>query len=578
MSVPRPRILVGDDAALARIREGLSSRIDMEVTAVTSTADAVKALSSVPAPAASILPGEGKVDGIEACKQVGALARPELGVIVVLPADTQKRDAAFIAGADDVIVGPADAGLVLRRVKARTSGQPFQGAPKASVPFQVNLQAASGQIVHANAIALSREALQVQLPAGAAPSPANTLMRATYTLYQGGTFTVWARVASIEKQGDLPGRATLRLVGLTPNEYAAIDYFVDFYSKTPSTVPAVENTGEIELSKENLASSPSPAPVSEDLAATDATMEQVASCELGTLAGMAGRIAGARKETETPPGFSAARMRASVPRLSPVETSALRGTTMYNEILGDLRSVSGMKLKLFELAGQIKSGAKLDKKRAESLALNAISEAEAIHSRMQEHIQNRLKQGDTRAVRDLNPVTAGLLNACSELKFAVDKHLLGKAGPVSAAPPMAAAPIRYDKPVPSQRPEKAAAAAPQAKSSSGSGKMLAGILLVALAGGAIWANRGFFSPPEPQRFLAPDSEIDFQTGGLRVWRSYMEGNDYVCLVDDSWLSLDAAARDAAIADLAARAAQKGAQNTKVVDVRGRVLAEKPSGG
>src|SRR5688572_10678964 len=146
MSVPRPRILVGDDASLARIREGLASRIDMEVATDATTADAVKALSVAPLPAASVLPGEGAIDGIEVCKQVGALTKPELGIILLLPADTQKRDAAFIAGADDVIVGPSDAGLVLRRVKARTSGQPFQGAPKAATPFHVNLQTPSGQV------------------------------------------------------------------------------------------------------------------------------------------------------------------------------------------------------------------------------------------------------------------------------------------------------------------------------------------------------------------------------------------------------------------------------------------------
>lgn len=581
MSASRPRILVGDDAALARIREGLGSRIDVEIVTVASTADAVRLLSSPPAPAATLLPGEGAIDGIAVCKQVGAIVKPDLGIVLVLPADTQKRDAAFIVGADDVIVGPADAGLVLRRVKARTSGQPFQGAPKASVPFQVNLQTVSGQVLHANATTLSREALQVQLPASAPLLGPNALLRATYTLYQGGTFTVWARVSSVEKQGDLPGRATLRLVGLTPNEYAAIDYFVDFYSKTPSTVPAVENTGEIEAAKE---SAPAAAASTDDVAVSDATLGQVAEADIGALAAFAGKIAGGRREAEPPPGFSGARLRASVPRLSPVETSALRGTTMYNEILGDLRAVSGTKLKLFELAAQIKSGAKLDKKSAETIAMTAIAEAEQIHTRMQEHLQNRLKQGDTRAVRDLNPVTAGLLNACSELKFAVDKHVLGKAGPApSVVVPSAAAaagPIRYDK---SEKPAAAtgagaAAEKPARASGGGSRRMLRGGTVALLAAGAIWSNRGLFNGAAPQRFIAPDAELEYKVGGLRVWRTFVDGTNYVCVVDDSWRDLDAAARDAALAELAVKAAAQGAQNAKVLDARGSVLAEKRVGG
>ena len=582
MSAARTRILLGDDQELlARVRPAIASRPDYDVV---TAASAEEALQQAAASRVAIFPAAGGFDGIETCRRLKAASGGATMVMLVVASDAVAlRDPCFGAGADDVLFSPVDGADVPKRIEA-PSGVLFRAAPRADVTLRVHLQTGAGKVLEVDASAVSREGLVVTLPAGANPQP-NTLVRAIFTLYEGGTLTLYARATP----GEPMPRAIFRFVGVTAEERGAIDYFVDFYRKQqPGEAKPEpwqeEPTGEQKASTAAKAAAAAAAPAvatSGDAKATDETLADILAVELGELAAIASRIAAGRSDVVAPAGFNLGRLRQFIPKLTPTENSALRGTTMYNDAIVDLRAASGAKLKLYEMTAQLKGGGDplLSKTAAQQASNALIGEAERVHGRLEALIAERVKQANTVAVKDLNSVKTTLVSACLELKNTVDRDILGKA-PTAAAPAVSAGPqpVRYDKPVSASAPSidsGASAAAAKRPQGSGRGKRaVLGVFLLAGIAGAAWSNRGLFVPPAPQEFVAKNPEL--ASGNLRVWHAVTRGSDWLLVVDDSWKHLDDGQRKAAVADLA-KQAPPDAKQIRVLDARNAELYTQPIG-
>lgn len=583
VSANRTRLLFADDTdLLARARSGIVDRPEFDVVLAASTDEALQHVAGAPQPGAVVLPADGAIDGLQICRVVKAAANGgRVPVILALPAnESSKRDACFAAGADDVLFAPVEVADVAARLDRATPA--FRGAPRAEVELVVRLASPIGNaVIDAMGSQLSREALQVTLPAGMPPVPAGQLVRAVFTLYEGGTLQVWARVAApLDSR-----RVVLRLVGLTEPELRAIDYFVDFYLKRTATAPDATNGGApaAGASAEELLQSAAvpeaparPVSAAAPTLAPGETVRLLAEASLDELAAVAAVFSSGR-EGKVPRGFDSARIRAWIPKLSSTETSALRGTTMYNNILGDLRSSAAARLRLAELTAALReAGTSVDGKTAESAVLSAIAEAQQIHSALDAGFHDMIKAGNTSAMRDLQPVKAGLLSACVELKAVLDRDVLGKeaaAAGAKAAPKAAPSQAKYTLDVAQKaepRPERMSKESKSTPAPEGSGaarKIGIAVLLVALAGGAAWSNLSRFSPATPPIFR-PDTVL-FEVQGVRVWNSTSDGETITWILDGSWDVSNEEARTAAVDEMARRSA--GMKRMRVIDYRAKEL-------
>lgn len=588
MSANRTRLLFADetDDLLAPARNGILGRPEFDVQSAASTDEAIRIVTER-VPGAIVLPADGTaIDGVQVCRSVKSTPQGKaVPVVLVLPAHASaRRDACFAAGADDVAFAPVDAVDLAARLDR--ASPPFRSAPRAAVELIVRLASPTGNaVVDAKAAQISREAVQVALPTGISPPASGVLMRAVFTLYEGGTLQVWARVAPPADTG----KTVLRFVGLTDAERRAIDYFVDFYLKraggTAPAAPASQSPpagGGGQSAEDLLASLEAPPPASSQASGVEVaeTLRLVGGATLDALADCATGLAAGRGDTSVPAGFDPARVRNWLPKLAPAETSALRGTTMYNSLLADLRATSAAKIRLFELNIVLREhGARVDKTAAERTVLAAISEAQQIHNGLEARFQDLLKGGNTAAIRDLTPVKGGLLSACVELKTTLDRDVLGKeiAGAARNVPKVVQ-PVRYDRPDPAAA---AAAAAAENKPSrgvsteSGAGaskgkRIRIALLLVMLGAGAVWSNRRVFIPEAAPPFLPPI--VQFETHGVRVWMSSTDSasDTTTYIIDGSWALVDAAAREAAVEALVQRAGD--VQRVRVIDYRKRELA------
>ena len=596
MSANRTRLLFADDTDLKSVVLG---RPEFDVQVAGSTDEALRLSSASALPGAIVLPAMGAtVDGVQVCRAVKATPQGRsIPVLLVLPADmSAKRDGCFAAGADDVIFTPLDAADIASRLDRNAA--PFRNAPRATVDLVLRLASPTGNaVVDAQATQISREAVQVILPGGISPPAPGILVRTVFTLYEGGTLQVWARVAAVND----PPRTVLRFVGLTDAERKAIDYFVDFYLKragvaAPAAKPGAAPASPAAEANGGPAATPPAQSAAELLSALDAETvppkeqsalgigEQIrflAEATLDEIAEAASSLAAGRMNTPVPKGFDAQRLKGFLPRLAPAETSALRGTTMYNSLLNDLRGTSAARLRLFELTIAVRESAgRVDRTTTERICLEAINEAQQIHNGLESRFQELLKAGNTAAIRDLTPVKAGILSACVDLKNVLDREILGK-DPASAPRGIAKAPsqVRYERLDPGAAAEKAAAKSDKpsrdkampAPSGGGGKRIFVVLLLVALAGGAVWSNRGRFVDTTPP--FKPEL-IQFSSNGVRVWTSYTEPltNTLTYVVDDSWKTASEASRNAAIDEMVKRAGS--AKYVRVVDYRKRELAHR----
>lgn len=579
MSANRTRLLFADDTELlAPARTGILGRPEFDVQMAASTDEAIRMVSENVL-GAVVLPASGSIDGVQVCRAVKSTSQGKaVSVVLALPADASaRRDACFAAGADDVAFPPIDAAELAARLDRNAPA--FRGAPRAMVELIVRLASPTGNaVVDAKAQQISREAVQVALPAGiAAPAP-GILVRTVFTLYEGGTLQVWARVAPSPDAG----LTVLRFVGLTEAERRAIDYFVDFYRKRagvqPEPAAAQPETGG-QSAEDLLRSLEAPPPASGETSALAAgeTIRLLQSATLDALADCAAGLAAGRGDQKVPNGFDAARMRNWLPKLAPAETSALRGTTMYNSLLADLRATSAAKIRLFELNFVLReNGSRVDKGSAERIVLAAIAEAQQIHNGLEARFQDLLRGGNTAAIRDLTPVKGGLLSACVELKATLDRDVLGKEGAGAAARnvPKVAQPVRYERNEVSSSaaPEKSGRADAKSAAPSGSGRKRMGLvfLLVLLAAGAAWSNKGAFVTTKPRPFL-PGS-VQFETNGVRIWTSTRNfSTDTVTyVIDGSWDLASEEQRAAAVEEMVKRA--DDVKHVRVIDYRKRELA------
>lgn len=607
MAAVRTRILFGDDTdLLAQARAAIASRPDLDVVVAGSTAEALEAAASTPHPRVAVLPVSGELDGITVCAQLKA-AIPELIVVLVVPpAEMGRRDACFIAGADDVIFGAVDAADLAGRIDARTAA-PFRSAPRATVALAVHLQGSmNGPIIECTGQQISREAMSVDLPAGIQSPPANTLVRAIFTLFQGGTLTVWARFAGPTEP---PPRTVLRFVGLTDTERRAIDYFVDFYLKSATARAAVEEvTGEVtrETAAQRAAAGGSAVPQTAtgrtnvgpvaDIVPSGETLRLLADCDLGAVAEAAVKLlsGAAGLDAQPPEGFSVLRFRTLFPKLTPTEQAALRGSSSYPDLTDNLRLSGAMKLRLFEMIAQAKTAPPdIDKGAAEQACLAAIADAQQVHKLIEAAIEGRVKAAETDAIRELGTVNVGLLNACFELKRILDQDILKKkpapmapVKPANGAGAEPVAPAKYERhskepaAAPGKEREKAkegekeSASSPaktSAASSEGRGRKVAmGLLLVACAAGAAWTNRYLFLPRPPVVHI--ESNFAYAIGKIHVMFETTAGKSRVFVVDDTWKQATSDERQKALAEMGARAAKGGYGEALVWARSGKVLA------
>jgi DNA-binding response OmpR family regulator len=645
MSAVRTRILFGDDTdLLGAVRASFAARPDLEVITAASSEEALRALTGPDRPRLVILPARGDVDGIAICRQLKSAGAPEVGVVLVLPATAfDLRDECFAAGADDVVFAPIDAAGMSARLESR-AGAPFRSAPRATVDLAVHVHAsAAGPVLECRALQISREALLIELPTGVGLPPAGMLLRAAFTLYEGGTLTVWTRAAVAQD------RAVLRMVGLAEHELRAIDYFVDYYLKSATARAAVEEvTGstpvaavapvraapvqEVPEPELLLEAEPEPAPrpvvmpratptarpvaeptvaeilgieiappsmparsnpgliMVEDLKATDTTIRQVVDTSLDAIAECATEIAAGREaQAKIPEGFSVLRMKVFVQKLAPAEVAALTGASPYEDILLDLLCAVATRIRLMELHAQIKGGGgTLDKQAAKSSAKAAIAEAQQIHKNIETALQARVKIGDKSAMRDLGPVSTGIVQVCVELKKALDTDVLGRrkqTGVGDPPMPVPAGPAKFEKP--KEQPAGKAATASGSKKSSGpaqgpksSTPLMIVILVVGVGVSAYFNRRYFMKIPEPE-FRAPHVELEL--GTLRVWMVQENQLDLSFIVDDSWKHLSDAEKAAALEDFAKRAAEAHKLEARVIDatnnkeLAGKAATQPPPG-
>lgn len=617
MSANKTRLLFADDTdLLARARPGIIDRPEFDVVMAASTDEALQLAADSPQPGAVVLPADGSIDGLQVCRVLKAVPDGRAVVILALSADdSAKRDACFAAGADDVLFAPIEAAEIARCLERGATGS--RAAPRAHVELIVRLASPTGNaVVDATGLQLSREAILVSLPAGMPAPKAGLLLRVVFTLYEGGTLQVWARTSLPDKT-----RTVLRFVGLTEPERRAIDYFVDFYLKragaeTAATPNATTNGAgnghaaeaaepdELLLSNddapptssasaENLILSaeipdaPAPLPARSaspgaDQSDKNETLRLISEASLDELADAASLFASGRSAS-LPAGFDGARVRAMIPKLSATETSALRGTTMYNTILGHLRDCAAARVRLVEMAVVLREGgSRLDKRTAEGAALGAITEAQQIHNALDAGFQELLKGGNTAAVRDLGPVKAGLLAACVDVKAALDRDVLGKeAVAANAKVPRSPTATRYapaEPPVKGEpRPERTTKESkekrkPDFNTGTGRGRKIAmGVLLVALFAGGAWSNRGLFGvkPPLPPPFLP--EYILFESNGVRVWTQSVDsaGTTVTWIVDSTIQDASPEARAKLFEDLITRS--PGMKRVRLIDHRGTEL-------
>ncbi len=573
----RARILLADDPSLlSGVRTSLE-QAGHDVELVQSGAEAAARAASPPTVHALVLPALAPIDGVAVARQLRSEGRADIAVILVLsPADAPKRDGCFAAGADDVLFGPVAAADVLARLEARAGTMPFRSAPRASTQIAIKLLAPNGSLVQADLQQISREAMLVAFPTGMTSPAPGMVLRAAVPLPV-GALAVWSRVCPASD----PPRCVLRFIGLTPLEFKLIDGFV----ATQSTSASAAAPAAVTAVARPMAGAAAAAPAatagggeSDEFPGTDATLRVVVEADLGVLATLAGKISGAKKDLIVPPGFSLTRLRQAVNRLAPTETSALRGTTMYNEILPDLRESAGAKLMLNELTQQLKTGgASLDKRLADQVVQAAITLADTIHDRIQAKLEEKIKAGDPKAMRDLSPVKAGLLNFCNDLRNALERDVHGKAVPVANTAGFAGPTVaRYDKPVTSARmpnPDFKPVPIPQ-DGAPPSRALPLGIALAVFLALAGWVNRGWFITQPPPEFVAPS--VVFTSGPLRVWMTAPGPDGWRFIVDDSWKKLTPDQRSAALEDLSRRAAKENAMTALVLDPQGRVLASTPA--
>lgn len=579
MSAVRTRILLGDDTdLLAPARMAILSRADLDVVMAGTTEEALEIASMNPRPRAAILPAKGEIDGIEFCRRLKSSSPDTMVLLALAPGDVAARDACFLAGADDIVFAPVDAADLVARIAA-ARGPAFRQAPRAEVELAIHLQgSATGPVIESRGLQISVDAIAVDLPNGLQTPPPGTLVRATFTLYESGTLTVWARFAP----GDAGG-AAVRLVGLNEQERRSIDYFVDFYRKGATARAAVEEvTSEVTAANPAASATTTPrAPAKtqsglpvEDLKPSDRTLHALVNADLDAIASAAALVAAGREGSATPPaGFSVLRFRTLVPKLAPAEISALRGTTMHNDILGDLRLCSGAKLRLFEMNSQIRSGAAgLSKIAVEQAVMAVIAEAQQIHKVLESALEARVKAGNTDAVRDLGPVNVGLVNACIDLKRTLDVEVLKKAA-TKVAPTCAPTQSRYDHSTKDDEPARPEAAKPQ-EGPTGKGRRIALTLVIAVGlAAAIWQNYRLLNPPAAAPFMAP--AFLWAAGDAHILQEATREKAMIFVVDGTWKAAPQKDRDAALAQMAVRAALAGSSSASIVAVTGETLGTVP---
>lgn len=573
----RVRLLLADDPTLLPGARSSLEQAGHDVEIVQSGAEAAARAVSPPKVHALVLPAMAPRDGVGAARQLRSQGRSDIAVILVLaPGDAGQRDACFAAGADDVMFGPATAAEILARLEARGGEMPFGSAPRVTAQIAIKLLAPNGALVPVEVSQISREAMLIAFPAGMATPAPGMMLRAAVPL-PNGPLAVWVRAAAAM---DLPWCA-LRFVGLTPAEAKLLDAYVATQLE-PASIPVTAAALARPMGgSAAVAAAAIPAPTGgeerDERPGTDDSLRIVVEADLNVLATLAGKISSAKKDIEVPKGFSLTRMRAAVNRLAPTETSALRGTTMYNEIVSDLRESAGAKLMMYELTQQLKTGGtSLDRRLAQQVVQAATTLAEAIHDRLQVKLEEKIKAGDPKALRDLNPVKTGLLNGCADLRTALDRDVMGNAPPAPIAASFAAPSMaRYDKPVTSGRtqnpdfkPVPIVEDAPKART-----KTLV-VVLVVFVSLAVWVNRGLFVTIPPPEFVAPS--VAFTSGPLRVWMSTPGPDGWRFIVDDSWKKLTIDERAVALEDLARRAAAEKAATAIVLDPEGNVLATTPA--
>lgn len=580
MSAVRTRILFGDDTdLLAQARLAVLSRADLDVVMAGTTEEALEIASMNPRPRAAILPAKGEIDGVEVCRRLKSSAPETMVLLALAPGDVAARDACFLAGADDVVFAPIDAADLVTRIGA-ARGPAFRQAPRAEVALALHLQGSTtGPVIECRGLQISTDAIAVQLPNGLQTPPPGTLVRAIFTLYEKGTLTVWARFAP----GDAGG-AAIRLVGLHEQERRSIGYFVEFYRKGATARAAVEEvTNEVTLANPAASATTTtttmPAkthgglPV-EDLKPSDRTLHELVNADLDGIASAAALVTAGRESTASPPsGFSVLRFRTLVPKLAPAEVSALRGTTMHNDILGDLRLCSGAKLRLFEMNAQIRSGAAgMSKIAAEQAVMAVIAEAQQIHKTLEAALEARVKAGNTDAVRDLGPVNVGLVNACIDLKRTLDVEVLKKTA-TNVGPGAAPTQTKYDHAAKEDESARPATAKPR-QEPAGKGRRIALTLVIAGAlSVAIWQNYRLLNPPAAAPFTAP--AFLWASGDAHVVQEAKRETGMIFVVDGTWKTAPQKDRDAALAKMATRAALAGASSASIVAVTGESLGTVP---
>ncbi len=555
MAAVRTRILFGDDTdLLAPVHGDVLDHPALDVLLAASTQGALLIAQKNLDLRVAVLPASGDLDGTEVMRQLKSGGR-EIAVLLVLPAeDPARRDALVNAGADDVLYAPVEFEDLLHRILYR-AGHVTAPAARASVETHVGREPS---MVEMRGTDLSRDEVRLVVPDGVPVPPPGLLLQARMTLYEGGTFTVWGRT---RVAASAPG-IQFRFAGLFASERQAIQYFVDWFLKEAGAASAA---GE-ELLLEPTDPSPAGDPILAELASTPPDV----------IAGYAAAILVGKPSGTPPAGLDPARLKGFMARLAATESGAMRGAPTYAAIGAELACASGAKLKLFELAWRLRDGKdRLEKAQAEQVTLQVLGEAHAVSEIVQRLIDDMLKSGNTRGMKDLGAIKSGMHTAAVELQTVLDREVLGRASTVPVAPTTApAGPVKFDRPARAPSPGEAPPATP-ARAPGGRLRRVAVALF--FAGGvpfAGWSLSSVYVPRPPPPFEA--ERVEFSAGELRVFMAIPRGGKrYQCVVDGSWTRLDPSQKEASLDELARRAATASLDQVEVVDAVGKVLAAFP---
>lgn len=535
------------------------------------TADANQLLQQATGASAILLPSSGNPDGNGLCRSLKQ-QNPTARVLVVVD-DPAGREAAMEAGADDIIVGQLEPDDLRVRL-GRLGGVSFTKNERVEIPLAVSLT--MGESTYpAQALAISREAIFISWPN---PPAVGTSMRITLSPYEGTTIQLWGRVQNTIGPGGADGLssegALVRFLGVTKDELHAISYLVDYYSESSGTseangstaapvenepiaeddAPSIEATGKSsDHADAPKKSGPSPSSPWDQLTETSAgravmveSVSALADADAEQLAIAATTFSKTRDTSQLPAGISSDEMRGFLPRLTPPETSAMRGTSTLADLTGDLLRSAGSRLKCLILTARFRT---LTKKlydpnvqlAAEEATTRILDEVVQIHGVLNQQMQVRMQGGNMEAARDLRQVTTSLLQTAQELENALDKYIFGAEVEETSAPVLKAPPeiARYDKPKPTESPtsptpkgktettgsksKSKSKTKPKPKASkkdgppSNTGRRIAlAVLLIVAVGGTLWTYKNMFVGGGESGFVTTHALVTIHE--VNIWR------------------------------------------------------------